>query len=162
MNQEYHITGKVIHELLSIPKDSSDKWSDEKFTSNQVIKAYKKGVEKGSKQLPQEFMKRFEQHLQRAFLITERLVTRIIKKRIPVYSIHLKAHSFNSFETAFIIDPNYYDSDDYMSLFSDTLNYEQSQSSEDIQVSFLYIPMRDDKVKSRLLSDDFRFTLELS
>jgi hypothetical protein len=160
------MTNVSATEALSKPKASiPPHWhTTDKFTGDEVIDAFylgkETGIQIGWNENIKILVKQMMKNIEEAVKISEDLYKEVLANGISLKTIHLRSDGISKFTSLFVADINDYTSDNFLKVHSIARNYRGNNKSQDVYLSFLFMPLSENISKDCLSSDGYFLTYD--
>lgn len=124
-------------------------------THNDVLEAYLKGKEAGKTEQQRVNQSLFNNNLEKAQTLSEKLFEQITKSDIKIKAVHLKAEAITSFSALFVSDNADFLKDDFRNVFILARKCKNENEDETFNISFTFTPDSKTLDENCLASDGF-------
>jgi hypothetical protein len=132
-------TNTSVHAIVS---QNSEKWKREEnvYTGNDLIDAYLQRKKAGQDEVFTILSKTFDENLERAMSLSERLYYDAESKNIRFKNIHLRAESLTKFAALFVAEKEDFVSDSFRNIFISARKIKNDENADDFYISFSFMP----------------------
>lgn len=131
-----------------------ENWKEESYTSNQIIDAYEQGKKEGMSFQEKIFREKFEENASLAIKGSEELYQLFLKLDI-IPDARLRVNNIASFDFAFLIDEESFNSDEIDSTYEQAHHIRERLKTDTFSIYFYLFPKTKTFDLNRLISDGF-------
>ena len=133
----------------------TDEPKDQKFSADELINAYFKGVKEGTYQYQKAIRKQLGENLEKAGKHTSNIITILQDRGFEFYSALLKIHNWDEFEVILLVNPDHYINPKFLEIYNLVSSYEKEVKEDTYSITFSFTDYDESLDKEQMESDGF-------
>lgn len=130
-------------------------WSATDASTNYFLDVYLLGIEHGEKAQYEKMKGDFMLNFKVVSSIAEELFSTAKDQNIPVEEIHLRLETLKSFDVLFLVEENFYNSQEFASIYQISRSMKKKYKSDRLDINFSFISNSEELSKSCLAADGY-------